>query len=99
MDCAAVELPQLRRGGPKARPRKGPGETREQGAGLVEITVTFRSFDAESEEEHRALVDIFNRGETLRLRLNGREFQAERITKIPTEDDLTMVVKGRWVDS
>ena len=99
MDCAAAELPQLRRGSTKGTPPKGGGETRKSGAGLVEITVTFKRFDAESEEEHRALVDSFNRGETLRLRLDGREFRAERITKIPTEDDLTMVVRGRWVDS
>jgi len=99
MDCAAAELPQLRQGSAKGTPSKGGGETRKSDAGLVEITVTFKRFDAESEEQHRALVDSFNRGETLRLRLDGREFRAERITKIPTEDDLTMVVRGRWVDS
>ena len=99
LDCASVELPQLRRGSAKDRARAGGGKSREQGVGRTEITLTFRRFDAEGEEQHRGLVDAFNRGETLRLRLEGREFQAERITKIPTEDDLTMVVKGRWVDS
>ena len=99
LDCASAELPQLRRGRAKGKPQKSRNRSRERGAGRTEITLTFRRFDAENEEQHRALIDVFNREGTVRLRLSGREFHAEQITKIPTEDDLTMVVRGKWVDS
>lgn len=99
LDCALSRLPQLRRGRAKGKLRRSRNRSREREAGLVEITLTFRWFDAENEEEHRALIDVFNREETVRLRISGREFHAGQITKIPTEDDLTMVARGKWVDS